>query len=154
MELATFLCEVDLGTLDRLCSLLQPAMGPSRPGGYPSEESVVRRRGGGRPTRAGGSFSLPAEVVFSFCSPCWCQPGFPPAAQWQANVQMVAPKGSLLLQFPVPDLRVWAERRAWAEKAVRMERLRLDLAGVELRTDLEPTGPTQLELTLTDLHGK
>ncbi|XP_029142482.1 autophagy-related protein 2 homolog A, partial [Protobothrops mucrosquamatus] len=120
VELANFLCEVDLGTLDRLCSLLQPAMVPPRPGGYPPEEPV---------------------------------PGFPPAAQWQANVQLVAPKGSLLLQFPVPDLRVWAERRAWAEKAVRRERLRLDLAGVELHTDLEPTGPVQLEVTLTDLHG-
>ncbi|KAL7978365.1 hypothetical protein Chor_014904 [Crotalus horridus] len=70
----------------------------------------------------------------------------------KANVQLVAPKGSLLLQFPIPDLRVWAERRAWAEKAVRRERLRLDLAGVELHTDLEPTGPVQLEVTLTDLH--
>uniref|UniRef100_A0A8C6YFN9 Autophagy related 2A n=1 Tax=Naja naja TaxID=35670 RepID=A0A8C6YFN9_NAJNA len=45
VELAEFLSEVDLGTLDRLCSLLQPAMVPSRPGGYPPEEPVVRRRG-------------------------------------------------------------------------------------------------------------
>ncbi|XP_026541578.1 autophagy-related protein 2 homolog A isoform X1 [Notechis scutatus] len=120
VELAEFLSEVDLGTLDRLCSLLQPTMGPSRPGGYPPEEPM---------------------------------PGFPPAARWQANVQLVAPKASLLLQFPIPDLRPWTERRAWAEKAVRREHFRLDLAGVELRTDLEPTGPTKLEVTLTDLHG-
>ncbi|XP_060538512.1 autophagy-related protein 2 homolog A [Pantherophis guttatus] len=120
VELADFLSEVDLGTLDRLCSLLQPAMVPSRPGVYRPEEPV---------------------------------PGFPPAARWQGNMQLVAPKASLLLQFPIPDLRAWAERRAWAEKAVRRERLRLDLAGVELRTDLEPTGPTKLEITLTDLHG-
>ncbi|XP_032089810.1 autophagy-related protein 2 homolog A isoform X2 [Thamnophis elegans] len=120
VELAEFLSEVDLGTLDRLCSLLQPTVAPSRPGGYPPEEPV---------------------------------PGFPPAAQWQANVQLAVPKASLLLQFPIPDLRAWAERRAWAEKAVRRERLRLDLAGLELRTDLEPTGPTKLEVALTDLHG-
>ncbi|XP_013911188.1 PREDICTED: autophagy-related protein 2 homolog A-like [Thamnophis sirtalis] len=120
VELAEFLSEVDLGTLDRLCSLLQPTVAPSQPGGYPPEEPV---------------------------------PGFPPAAQWQANVQLAVPKASLLLQFPIPDLRAWAERRAWAEKAVRRERLRLDLAGLELRTDLEPTGPTKLEVTLTDLHG-
>ncbi|XP_007440636.2 autophagy-related protein 2 homolog A [Python bivittatus] len=120
VELAEFCSEVDLGTLDRLCSLLQPAMGPPRPGGYPPEGPV---------------------------------PGFPPAARWQASVQLGAPKASLHLQFPIPDLRAWPERRPWAEKAVRKESLRLDLAGIELRVDLEPTGPTQLEVTLADLHG-
>ncbi|KAM6435330.1 autophagy-related protein 2 homolog A isoform 1-T1 [Liasis olivaceus] len=120
VELAEFCSEVDLGTLDRLCSLLQPAMGPPRPGGYPPEGPV---------------------------------PGFPPAARWQASVQLGAPKASLHLQFPIPDLRAWPERRPWAEKAVRKESLRLDLASVELRVDLEPTGPTQLEVTLVDLHG-
>ncbi|XP_061461555.1 autophagy-related protein 2 homolog A isoform X2 [Rhineura floridana] len=77
----------------------------------------------------------------------------PPAATWQASVQLAAPKATLRLQFPVPDLRPWPERRPWAEKAVRKESLRLDLAGVELRAELGLAGLTQLEVAFSDLHG-
>uniref|UniRef100_A0A670ZLI9 Autophagy related 2A n=1 Tax=Pseudonaja textilis TaxID=8673 RepID=A0A670ZLI9_PSETE len=106
-----------------------------------------------RPASPGRRLSLLLRLPSPSLPLAGCQPGFPPAARWQANVQLVAPRASLLLQFPIPDLRPWTERRAWAEKAVRREHLRLDLAGVEVRTDLEPTGPTRLEVTLTDLHG-
>ncbi|XP_063002254.1 LOW QUALITY PROTEIN: autophagy-related protein 2 homolog A [Elgaria multicarinata webbii] len=76
-----------------------------------------------------------------------------PAAQWQASVQLAAPKATLRLKFPIPDLRPWPERRPWTQKAVRKESLRLDLAGAEMRVELGPAGLSQLEVTFSDLHG-
>uniref|UniRef100_A0ABM5F3Q6 Autophagy-related protein 2 homolog A-like isoform X2 n=1 Tax=Pogona vitticeps TaxID=103695 RepID=A0ABM5F3Q6_9SAUR len=121
-ELAEFSSDVDLGTLDRLCSLLRCATpsSPSAPAWPPPE----------------------AHLADS-----------PPAASWRATMQWTAPKATLRLQFPVPDLRPWPERRSWAEKAVRKESLRLDVAGVEFHTELGPVGATQVEASFSDLHG-
>lgn len=69
-------------------------------------------------------------------------------------MQLTVPKATLRLQFPVPDLRPWPERRSWAEKAVRKESLRLDLAGAEFQMELGPAGATRLEASFSDLHGK
>ncbi|XP_028566922.2 autophagy-related protein 2 homolog A isoform X1 [Podarcis muralis] len=119
-ELDDFCSDVDLATLDRLCSLLCHATKPSTPAWPPPE----------------------AHLADS-----------PPAAKWQASVRLAAPKATLRLQFPIPDLRPWPERRPWAQKAVRQESLRLDLAGVELQVELGLAGVTQLELAFSDLHG-
>ncbi|XP_053224319.1 autophagy-related protein 2 homolog A isoform X2 [Podarcis raffonei] len=119
-ELDDFCSDVDLATLDRLCSLLCRATTPSTPAWPPPE----------------------AHLADS-----------PPAAKWQASVRLAAPKATLRLQFPIPDLRPWPERRPWAQKAVRQESLRLDLAGVELQVELGLAGITQLELAFSDLHG-
>uniref|UniRef100_A0A8D2KQI4 Autophagy related 2A n=1 Tax=Varanus komodoensis TaxID=61221 RepID=A0A8D2KQI4_VARKO len=77
----------------------------------------------------------------------------PPAAPWHASVQLAAPKATLRLQFPIPDLRPWTERRSWSEKAVRRESLRLDLAAAEACLQLGPEGISQLEGSFGDLHG-
>uniref|UniRef100_A0A8D0LD16 Autophagy related 2A n=1 Tax=Sphenodon punctatus TaxID=8508 RepID=A0A8D0LD16_SPHPU len=76
----------------------------------------------------------------------------------QASVQLTAPKATLRVQFPVPDLRPQPECRPWAEKAVRKESLRLELADVMFRTELQAAPgaapePTRLETTFSDLHG-
>ncbi|KAJ7307129.1 hypothetical protein JRQ81_009111 [Phrynocephalus forsythii] len=128
-ELAEFSSDVDLGTLDRLCSLLHFAA--------PSSSS------------SSSSSSSP---------PAWPPhkehlADSRPAATWQATMHWMAPKATLRLQFPIPDLRPWPERRSWAEKAVRKERLCLDLAGVDFRTELGPSGATWVEASFSDLHG-
>ncbi|KAJ6656924.1 hypothetical protein lerEdw1_002925 [Lerista edwardsae] len=122
-ELADFCADVDLGTLDRLCSLLGCAAAPPGPAWAPAS---------------------PVEAHLA---------DSPPAAERQTSVQLAAPRATLRLQFPIPDLRPWPERPAWAEKAVRKESLRLELAEAELRVELGPLGATQLEATFGDVHG-
>lgn len=157
-ELADFCSDVDLGTLDRLCSLLRWATEPTVPAWSPAppvEAHLVR----------GGSIAdlrpwhLPLEgasstISFSLFPLAGCQADSPLAAEWQTSVQLASPKATLRVQFPIPDLRSWPERRPWTEKAVRKESLRLDLTDVELRTELGPAGSTQLETTFSNLHGK
>uniref|UniRef100_A0A8D2IVI6 Autophagy related 2A n=1 Tax=Varanus komodoensis TaxID=61221 RepID=A0A8D2IVI6_VARKO len=91
-------------------------------------------------------FSLPLPLLGA-------QVDSPPAAPWHASVQLAAPKATLRLQFPIPDLRPWTERRSWSEKAVRRESLRLDLAAAEACLQLGPEGISQLEGSFGDLHG-
>ncbi|XP_054846840.1 autophagy-related protein 2 homolog A [Eublepharis macularius] len=122
-ELADCRSDVDLGTLDRLCSLLPWPTEPPVPAWPPAP---------------------PVEAHLA---------DSPLAAEWQMSVQVAAPKATLRVQFPIPDLRAWPERRPWAEKAVRKENLRLDLADLELSTKLGPAGSTQLEATFSNLHG-
>uniref|UniRef100_A0A8C4W0J5 Autophagy related 2A n=1 Tax=Gopherus evgoodei TaxID=1825980 RepID=A0A8C4W0J5_9SAUR len=74
------------------------------------------------------------------------------------TVRLAAPKATLRLQFPVPDLRPEPERQPWMEKAVRKESLRLELTDVVFQMELRagPGGygePTRLEVTFSDLHG-
>ncbi|XP_048370192.1 autophagy-related protein 2 homolog A [Sphaerodactylus townsendi] len=122
-ELTDFCSDVDLGTLDRLCSLLHRATEPTGPTWSPAP---------------------PAEAHLA---------DSPLAAEWQTSVKLAAPKTTLRVQFPIPDLRAWPERRPWAEKAVRKESLRLDLADLELHTELGPAGSTHLEATFSNVHG-
>uniref|UniRef100_A0A674I539 Autophagy related 2A n=1 Tax=Terrapene triunguis TaxID=2587831 RepID=A0A674I539_9SAUR len=80
------------------------------------------------------------------------------APERHTTVRLAAPKATLRLQFPVPDLRPEPERQPWMEKAVRKESLRLELTDVVFQTELRagPGGhgePTRLEMTLSDLHG-
>ncbi|XP_067328652.1 autophagy-related protein 2 homolog A [Anolis sagrei] len=119
-ELAEFGSDVDLATLDRLCSLLHCATAPSSPSWLPP-----------RPHLADS----------------------PPAGNWQASLRLSAPKAALRLQFPIPDLRPWPERRPETQKAVRKESLLLDLTAVEFRTELGPSGATKMEVSCSDLHG-
>ncbi|XP_042294778.1 autophagy-related protein 2 homolog A isoform X2 [Sceloporus undulatus] len=91
-------------------------------------------------------------------SPAWPPPeahlaDSPLAARWQASLHLTSPKATLRLQFPIPDLRPWPERRPGTEKAIRKESLLLDLAGADFRTELGPAGATRLELSFSDLHG-
>ncbi|XP_077183581.1 autophagy-related protein 2 homolog A [Paroedura picta] len=122
-ELADFCSDVDLGTLDRLCSLLHWATEPTVPTWSPAP---------------------PVEAHLA---------DSPLAAEWQTSVQLTAPKATLRMQFPIPDLRVWSERRPWTEKAVRKESLRLDLADLELGMELGPAGSTRLDTTFSNVHG-
>ncbi|XP_028916332.1 autophagy-related protein 2 homolog A isoform X3 [Ornithorhynchus anatinus] len=79
----------------------------------------------------------------------------PPVAERQTAVRVAAPKATVRLRFPIPDLR--AERAPWRGGAVRGERLLLLLSEPEFRTELShgpgPPHPTCLELTCSDLHG-
>uniref|UniRef100_A0A8C4W485 Autophagy related 2A n=1 Tax=Gopherus evgoodei TaxID=1825980 RepID=A0A8C4W485_9SAUR len=80
------------------------------------------------------------------------------APERHTTVRLAAPKATLRLQFPVPDLRPEPERQPWMEKAVRKESLRLELTDVVFQMELRagPGGygePTRLEVTFSDLHG-
>lgn len=70
--------------------------------------------------------------------------------------RLSAPRATLRLHFPIPDLR--PERDPWAGQAVRAERLRLELSEPQFRSELNsgpgPPAPTRLELTCSDLQGK
>lgn len=70
--------------------------------------------------------------------------------------RLSAPRATLRLRFPVPDLR--PERDPWAGQAVRAEQLRLELSEPQFRSELNsgpgPPAPTRLELTCSDLQGK
>lgn len=79
-----------------------------------------------------------------------------PAAEQQTVVRLSAPRATLQLHFPIADLR--PERDPWAGRAVRAERLRLELSEPQFRSELNsgpgPPVPTRLELTCSDLHGE
>lgn len=69
--------------------------------------------------------------------------------------RLSAPRATLRLRFPIPDLR--PERDPWADQAVRAEQLRLELSEPQFRSELNsgpgPPAPTRLELTCSDLQG-
>lgn len=71
-------------------------------------------------------------------------------------VRLSAPRATLQLHFPIADLR--PERDPWAGRAVRAERLRLELSEPQFQSELNsgpgPPVPTRLELTCSDLHGE
>lgn len=127
-ELAEFHSDVDLGALDRLGSLLHLAASASMHDQAPGLHADM-------------------HVAESLHAP-----------ERHTTVRLAAPKATLRLQFPVPDLRPEPERQPWMEKAVRKESLRLELTDVVFQTELRagPGGhaePTRLEVTLSDLHG-
>ncbi|XP_034632027.1 autophagy-related protein 2 homolog A isoform X1 [Trachemys scripta elegans] len=127
-ELAEFHSDVDLGVLDRLGSLLHLAASASMQDQAPGLHADM-------------------HVAESLHAP-----------ERHTTVRLAAPKATLRLQFPVPDLRPEPERQPWMEKAVRKENLRLELTDVVFQTELRagPGGhgePTRLEVTLSDLHG-
>lgn len=70
--------------------------------------------------------------------------------------RLSAPRATLRLRFPIPDLR--PERDPWAGQSVRAEQLRLELSEPQFCSELNsgpgPPAPTRLELTCSDLQGK
>ncbi|XP_075795281.1 autophagy-related protein 2 homolog A isoform X2 [Pelodiscus sinensis] len=127
-ELAEFHSDVDLGVLDRLGSLLHLGATASMQDQVPGLRADM-------------------NVAES-----------PRAPEKHTTVRLAAPKATLRLQFPVPDLRPELERRPWTEKAVRRESLRLELSDVVFQTELwaglgSHGEPTRLEVTFSDLHG-
>lgn len=79
----------------------------------------------------------------------------PQATEQQTVFRLSAPRATLRLRFPIPDLR--PERDPWAGQAVRTEQLRLELSEPQFRSELNsgpgPPAPTRLELTCLDLQG-
>ncbi|XP_075401574.1 autophagy-related protein 2 homolog A isoform X2 [Tenrec ecaudatus] len=79
----------------------------------------------------------------------------PAAAEQRMVVGLSAPRATLLLRFPIADLR--PQRDPWAGRAVRTEQLRLELSEPQFRSELSsgpgPPVPTRLELTCSNLHG-
>ncbi|XP_021494042.1 autophagy-related protein 2 homolog A isoform X1 [Meriones unguiculatus] len=79
----------------------------------------------------------------------------PQATEQQTVFRLSAPRATLRLHFPIPDLR--PERDPWAGQAVRAEQLRLELSEPQFRSELNsgpgPPAPTRLELTCSDLQG-
>ncbi|XP_051049670.1 autophagy-related protein 2 homolog A isoform X1 [Phodopus roborovskii] len=79
----------------------------------------------------------------------------PQATEQQTVFRLSAPRATLRLRFPIPDLR--PERDPWAGQAVRAEQLRLELSEPQFRSELNsgpgPPAPTRLEFTCSDLQG-
>ncbi|XP_012969474.1 LOW QUALITY PROTEIN: autophagy-related protein 2 homolog A [Mesocricetus auratus] len=79
----------------------------------------------------------------------------PQATEQQTVFRLSAPRATLRLRFPIPDLR--PERDPWAGQAVRAEQLRLELSEPQFHSELNsgpgPPAPTRLELTCSDLQG-
>ncbi|NP_001395210.1 autophagy-related protein 2 homolog A isoform 3 [Mus musculus] len=79
----------------------------------------------------------------------------PQATELQTVFRLSAPRATLRLRFPIPDLR--PDRDPWAGQAVRAEQLRLELSEPQFRSELNsgpgPPAPTRLELTCSDLQG-
>ncbi|XP_021007108.1 autophagy-related protein 2 homolog A isoform X2 [Mus caroli] len=79
----------------------------------------------------------------------------PQATEQQTVFRLSAPRATLRLRFPIPDLR--PDRDPWAGQAVRAEQLRLELSEPQFRSELNsgpgPPAPTRLELTCSDLQG-
>uniref|UniRef100_A0A8C3T5Y9 Autophagy related 2A n=1 Tax=Chelydra serpentina TaxID=8475 RepID=A0A8C3T5Y9_CHESE len=112
------------------------------------------------PAMSGGPGGRPGPLILSSLPPLVAgrQAESLHAPERHTTVRLAAPKATLRLQFPVPDLRPEPERRPWMEKAVRKESLRLELTDVVFQTELRagPGGhgePTRLEMTFSDLHG-
>lgn len=75
------------------------------------------------------------------------------------GLRLAAPRATLRLAFPVPDLRGPGARRSWAQRAVRPESLRLELSDLALRSELHaapsaPPAPAHIEASFSDLHGE
>ncbi|XP_006901527.1 PREDICTED: autophagy-related protein 2 homolog A [Elephantulus edwardii] len=77
------------------------------------------------------------------------------ALEQRTVVWLSAPRATLRLYFPIADLR--PERDPWAGRAVRAEKLRLELSEPQFWSELSsgpgPPTSTRLELSCSDLHG-
>ncbi|XP_018409817.1 PREDICTED: autophagy-related protein 2 homolog A [Nanorana parkeri] len=71
------------------------------------------------------------------------------------EIHVIASKAHIHLQFPVPDLGPVSERRPWTEKAVRKERLEMEVTDMEIKTQSRngTEEPSKIEITFSDLHG-
>ncbi|XP_059118286.1 autophagy-related protein 2 homolog A isoform X1 [Peromyscus eremicus] len=106
-----------------------------------------------------GSLDRLAALLRQTTTPSEPPPGLltepPQATEQQTVFRLSAPRATLRLRFPIPDLR--PERDPWAGQAVRAEQLRLELSEPQFRSELNsgpgPPAPTRLELTCSDLQG-
>ncbi|KAM9301925.1 autophagy-related protein 2 homolog A [Gastrophryne carolinensis] len=78
-----------------------------------------------------------------------------PAPEEDMEIHVMASKAHIYLQFPVPDLRSASERRPWTDKAVRKERLEMEVTEMEVNSHSRSgtEEPSKIEITFSDLHG-
>ncbi|XP_077315666.1 autophagy-related protein 2 homolog A [Lithobates pipiens] len=78
-----------------------------------------------------------------------------PTPEEDMEIHVMASKAHIHLQFPVPDLRPVSERRPWKEKAMRKERLEMEVTDLEIKTHRRSSTeePSKIEITFSDLHG-
>lgn len=79
-----------------------------------------------------------------------------PTPEEDTEIHVIASKAHIHLQFPVPDLRPVSERRPWKEKAMRKERLEMEVTDLEIKSHSRSSTeePSKIEITFSDLHGK
>lgn len=147
LDLDDFQADVELGTLDRLATLLRQAAVPPT---EPPSGLLVRRPLG----TWGEALGSPNRACSPPCRLPQTEP--PPTTEQQTSVRLSAPRAVLRLCFPVADLR--PDRDPWAGRGVRAEQLRLELSEPQFRSELSsgpgPPAPTRLELSCSDLHGE
>lgn len=77
-------------------------------------------------------------------------------AHCHVSVSINAPLVSLVVRFPIPDLRSDQERGPWFKKSLQKELLQLELEDLELKTEFtggNSSEQTKMELTFKELNG-
>lgn len=77
-------------------------------------------------------------------------------AHCHVSMSINAPLVSLVVRFPIPDLRSDQERGPWFKKSLQKELLQLELEDLELKTEFtggNSSEQTKMELTFKELNG-
>lgn len=118
LELGGLLCELDVSIVDRLTALLDP-------------QPVFMNHPSNMQSR-----------MFKSCNPTVVnqQAVFTqamedtPSVEQPFNVHLTCPSLTMVVRFPIPDLRPAVDRRPWWQQSLRKERLIFDFSAVEFST--------------------
>ncbi|KAM6961425.1 autophagy-related protein 2 homolog B [Aplochiton taeniatus] len=140
VELGVVRSELDISIVDRLNSLLQPQK-------LVTTEMMA--------SHMYTSYNKPVSLHKAFAEVFLDDSHTP--ANCQVSVTINAPLLSLVVRFPIPDLRSDQERGAWFKKSLQKEVLYLEMEDLEVKTEFTGgSSPEQskMELTFRELNGK
>ncbi|XP_029191275.2 LOW QUALITY PROTEIN: autophagy-related protein 2 homolog A-like [Acropora millepora] len=118
VELGNLLCEFDVSIMDRLTALLDPQ--PV----FVNQPSNMQSR----MFRSCNPSLVNQQAVFTQAMED------SPVVEQPFTIHLTCPSLTVVLRFPIPDLRPTMDRRPWWKQALRKERLTFEFSAVEFNT--------------------
>lgn len=138
VELGGLLCELDVSIVDRLTALLDPQpVFVNHPANMQS-----------RMFKSCNPSSVNQQAVFTQAMEDT------PTVEQPFNIHLTCPSLTLVLRFPIPDLRPAVDRRPWWKQSLRKESLIFDFSAVEFNTSFSGSDiPCHYNFSFKELHG-
>lgn len=138
LVLGGLLCELDVSIVDRLKALLDPQ--PV----FMNDASNMQSR----MFRSCNPSLVNQQAVFTQALEDT------PALEQPVTIHVTCPSLTVVLRFPIPDLRPAVDRRPWWKQSLRKERLTLDFSAVEFNTCLSGSEqPCKYNFSFKEMHG-
>lgn len=138
LELGGLLCELDVSIVDRLTALLDPQ--PVFVNHASNMQSRMFRS-------VNPSIVQNQQAVFTQAM------DDTPTVEQPFTIHLSCPSLTVVLRFPIPDLRPAVDRRPWWKQSLRKERLTFDFSDVEFNTSLSGSElPRNYKLSFKEMH--